>query len=171
MLPEFVQKNYDYGQGFYANMDKYKSVGEFLADHRKQFQDRKNKYKKRKKKLKKIKRASYQEFTDDYDYIEQNGDFFHGVADYSYPLPDSDNKDVSNPEFSFDIPIEGEPVIDIELDAPYPQLAENPGEGVDEEFLGNLEYEENKYYNTQNNGNNIYFYVGSIPNASEILKE
>lgn len=39
-VPPFFQKNFDYGSGFYSNMDKYKS----LADFRK---------KKRKKKMKK----------------------------------------------------------------------------------------------------------------------
>jgi len=169
LLPEFVQKNYDYGQGLYANMDKYDSVGDFLAAQRAEFKKRKKKSKLRKKLLKQIK-ASYQEFTDNYDYIDYSGDFMHGLADHLTPLPDSDGKDISDPTFSFDLTDE-QPVINIELEEPFPQLLEDPGAGVDKEFVDNLDIEENKYYNTQNNGNNIYFYVGSIPNSSEILKE
>lgn len=151
-------------------MDKYNSVSEFLADHRQQLKKRKKKSKLRNKILNQIKKASYQEFTDNYNYIDYDGDFMHGLGDHVTPLPDNDGKDISDPTFSFDI-FDDESVIDIELDCPLPQLAEDPGAGVDKEFVDNLDIEENKYYNTQNNGNNIYFYVGSIPNSSEILKE
>lgn len=169
MLPEFIQKNYDYGQGLYANMDKYDSVRDFLNDQRKKIKKRKKKSQLRKKILKEI-AASYQEFTDNYNYIDYSGDFMHGLGDSATPLPDQDGKDVSDPTFGNDI-FDPETVIDIELDEPYSNLLEDPGSGVDKEFTDNLEIEENKYYNTQNNGNNIYFYVGSIPTSSDILKE
>lgn len=154
-------------------MDKYKSVGDFLKDSRKKLKSRKKKYKFRKKVLAKL--ASYQEFTDQYQYIDQSGDFAHGIADKTYPLPDEDGKDLSVSNFSRDIePKENrndEEEAEITIDFPYSGVAENRGQDLDKEFVDNFQSEENEYFQNQNEGNNIYFFVGSIPNSSEILKD
>lgn len=171
MFPEFFQSNYDYGENVYSKMDKYKSVGDFLADSRKKLKARKKKYKTRKKVLNKL--ASYLEFTDQYDYVEQNGDFAHGLADIITPLPDEDGKDVTVQNHGFDIfPKEDrndeEEVITI--DFPYTGSENEKGEGVDKEFLDNIQTKENEYYKMQNEGRNMYFFVGSIPNSLDIFK-
>ena len=114
MLPEFVQKNYDYGQGFHSNMDKFNSIKDFLQDQRKKIYRRKRKYKLRKKKLDKI--ASYQEFTDQYNYVENNGDYFHGIGDFTIPLDDFNNKNVSERSFGFYDKENDDPIFEIELD-------------------------------------------------------
>jgi hypothetical protein len=103
-VPPFFQKNFDYGSGFYSNMDKYKS----LADFRK---------KKRKKKMKKrraffisllYKMAENKEKGDNNNLTDATEDVLTpiladpaipntiGLLDDIYPKTDLDDKPVSN---------------------------------------------------------------------------
>lgn len=103
-VPPFFQKNFDYGSGFYSNMDKYKS----LADFRK---------KKRKKKMKK-RRAFFISLIHKLAENKEKGDINNltdpteetttpipfnpaepntiGLLDDIYPKSDLEDKPVSN---------------------------------------------------------------------------
>ena len=94
-----------------------------------------------------------------------------------YPLPDEDNKGPDDISQGFNLPIEtshkGEAKareLDYEVDFPY-QGTSGSREEESKDFTDDLHYEENIYNNTQNEGKNIYFFMGSIPNGSEILKD